>query len=303
MFAPLIVFAYNRPKHLKTTLNALALNKEAKESDIFIFIDGPKTKDGEIINKEVFEVANSFSSGFFKHCEIINHNSNSGLAKSVISGVTDIINKYGKVIVTEDDAVSSPYYLKFMNEALDYYKDDSTIWSVGGYTVPMETPLNYKKDVIKTQRMSSYAWGTWIDRWTKIDWDMKEYKSFHFNIFKRIGFNRWGNDRSTMLDYQMKGEINSWAIRFDYAMYRNKMYNILPITSLINNTGHDGSGTHSKTDAGQNDKFKTDLTKAKSNYDLEKVKINGAIRKRYVRFFNYSWKPRLKTLIKDFLHI
>lgn len=154
MLAPLIVFAYNRPLHLRETLSALVQNAEAKYSDLYIFIDGPKNEQGSEKTEEVFKVASGFSQGYFKNVEIIKSERNKGLAKSVISGVSEIINKYGKVIVTEDDSICSPHYLNFMNGALNYYGADENIWSVGGFTVPMVLPENYDKDVIKTQRSS-----------------------------------------------------------------------------------------------------------------------------------------------------
>lgn len=299
MLAPLIVFAYNRADHLKKTLTALSQNIGARESELFIFIDGPKNAGGIEKNKEVFKVAESFKSDCFASVTIKNNEKNQGLAKSVIKGVTEVIERYGKVIVTEDDAVSAPSYISFMNQALDFYENDDRIWSIGGYTVPMSLPSEYRSDVLLTQRSSSYAWATWKDRWKKIDWEMKEYKKFHWNFAARRKFNKWGNDRASMLDDQMRGRINSWAIRFDYAMFKNNMYNVLPTHSLIQNIGHDGSGTHSTVDCGEQDIFRVDLSLASKEFLMERQECNENIRKEFCKYFQCGRISLLKRYIQN----
>ncbi len=297
MYAPVIVFSYNRPGHLEKTLLALTLNKEAKDSELFIFIDGPKNPNGMVKTKEVEVVAQRFANGYFKHVNIHSSEQNKGLAHSVIAGVSEVIDKYGKVIVTEDDSVSAPSYLKFMNAALDYYENEPSIWSIGGYTVPIHFPDDYTSDVIMTQRSSSYAWATWKNRWNKIDWDMKDYKRFHWDFVSRRRFNQWGDDRSLMLDDQMLGRVNSWAIRFDYAMFKNEMYNILPRYSLVANIGHDGSGTHSAVDDSANDPFKVDLRLAQYDFKLEHVQIDERIRKKFCAPFTTTKVQLLKRFL------
>lgn len=302
MYAPIIVFAYNRPEHLKKTLEALGKNKEAKESDLFIFIDGPKSDSMMRKNEAVYAVAKQYEIGFFKDVVIKRANKNKGLARSVISGVDEIINQYGKVIVTEDDSVSSPAYLSFMNGALDYYGDKDYIWSIGGYTVPIKIPDKYSYDVIVTQRSSSYAWATWINRWKKIDWKVKDYQRFRWNVCKRREFNKWGTDRASMLDDQMNGRINSWAIRFDYAMYKNRMFNVLPTHSLIQNIGHDGSGTHSMVDTSDKDPFSVVLSEECQTYDFDIVPVEDFIRREYVQFFKTSKRYLVKRYIENLMH-
>ena len=167
----------------------------------------------------------------------------------------------------------------------------------------MRLPDDYQYDVIKTQRVSSYAWAIWKDRWDKIDWKISDYRSFRFDFPGRHRFNQWGNDRTSMLDEQMNGKIDSWAIRFDYAMYKNNMYNIVPRQSLIMNTGHDGSGTHSKT-VSEVDDFKVELTKASKSFVFASLNIDERIRKEFCKpffcglgfrlkhYFNYVIRPQ-----------
>ena len=301
MYAPIIVFAYNRPIHLKKVLFSLSKNTEAQDSDLYIFIDGPKGNNDVKLNIEVQEVAESFQEGYFKKVIITKNSTNKGLAANVIFGVSEVVNKYGRVIVTEDDSVCSEYYLQFMNSALDYYDNNRRIWSIGRYSVPLEIPEYYDKDVIKTQRCCSYAWAVWANRWNKVDWDILEYNCFFYNPFIRHRFNKWGSDRSLMLDSQMAGKINSWAIRFEYSMVKHGMYNIMPVYSYINTIGHDGTGTHGGNILdGQIDKFSVDLTKALPKCRLEDVKIDRKIRLAYNTFFDIPLKERIRRYLVFF---
>lgn len=297
MLAPVVVFAYNRPGHLNKTLTALSANRMAKDSEVFLFIDGPKDDKGKEKTIEVIKVAKSFVNNRFKNVQIHISENNKGLAKSIIGGVTEIINQYGKVIVVEDDAVSAVNYLDFMNGALDFYKNDDTVWSIGGFTVPMQIPADYKYDVIKTQRVSSYAWAIWKDRWEKIDWDVKDYRKFRGSLLNRHQFNNWGNDRSCMLDDQINGIVDSWAIRFDYAMYKNDRFNIVPRESLIKNIGHDGSGTHGSGFKTEHDVFDVNLDNSTEIVRFDRVDTDERIRKEFCKPFYCSIGFRLKKYL------
>lgn len=248
--APIILFVYNRPWHTQQTVEALQKNELATESDLFIFADGAKTENDEKVN-EVRKYIKTITG--FKSVTIFEKEKNCGLANSVIAGVTEIINKFGKVIVVEDDIVTSKYFLKFMNEALDFFENDEQIFSVSGYNYSdkkMKIPKSYKDDIYLSYRHESWGWGTWKNRWERVDWKVADFKEFSENIELQKAFNRGGADMSEMLKAQMNGKIDSWAIRFDYALFKNNCFNIKPVQSLVYNIGLT-SGTHfnnSKTD-------------------------------------------------------
>ena len=299
MIAPVILFAYNRADHLYKTLSALSDNTLAKETEVFVFVDGPKTEQGRSATQQVIECVEKFNVGFFLQLHMIVAEKNKGLASSVIDGVTKIINEYGKAVVLEDDSVSSRHYLSFMNQALDFYEQQKDVWSIGGFTIPMCLPEDYRKDIIATQRVSSCAWATWKDRWELIDWSNKPYKKFRFSFKTRRNFNAWGNDRASMYDDQMNGRINSWAIRFDYAMFVNNGMNIIPRESLIENIGIDGSGTHSQASAQA--RFQVALSK-KNSWDFQIVEKDERIRKEFCKPFHSNLLNRMKRFIGNLVY-
>lgn len=292
MLAPIVLFVYNRPRHTQQTVGALQKNDLATESDLFIFADGAKTENDEKVN-EVRKYIKTITG--FKSVTIFEKEKNCGLANSVIAGVTEIINKFGKAIVVEDDTVTSKYFLKFMNEALDFFENDEQIFSVSGYTYPaktMEIPKNYKYDIYLSYRHGSWGWGTWKDRWESVDWNITDFKEFCGNPKLQKAFNRGGADMSGMLKNQMKGKIDSWAIRFDYSLFKQNKFNIRPVKSLVNNVGLDNSGTHT----GKDDRLNNILDN-NWNPRIETVEPNKAILTNFRRVFDTPPKYSLKRFI------
>lgn len=240
--APIVLFTFNRLDHTKKTIDALKENILAKESELFIFSDGARNSEERIKVNLLREYLKSING--FKAINIIESEKNKGLAKSVISGVTDIINKYGKVIVLEDDLVTSKYFLTYMNNALDIFDKRSDIWSISGYGPKIEIANDYKDDIYITKRGSSWGWATWKNRWKLVDWNVSDYESFRKNKNLVNEFNLRGKDLAPMLEDQMNERIDSWAIRWVYSQFRNNMYTVYPVKSLVRNIGNDLSGTH-----------------------------------------------------------
>ena len=174
--SPILLFVYNRLEHAKKTIEALKNNYLAKESELIIFSDGPKKEKDKNNVEKVRNVIKNIEG--FKNVEIKISENNKGLANSIISGVTEIINKSEKVIVLEDDLITHPYFLTYMNEALDYYKNNNKIWSISGYCPPIEIPNNYYNDIFLSPRASSWGWGTWKNRWDLNDWEIKDFDNF-----------------------------------------------------------------------------------------------------------------------------
>lgn len=246
--APIILFVYNRPEHTRKTVEALKKNELASESVLYVFADGAKSGSTEEQLKKVKGVqdyVNAISG--FKEIHVEKSEKNKGLANSVIAGVTRIVEQYGKIIVVEDDIVTHPFFLRYMNECLDVYKDRQDIFMIGGFSNNIKFPWWYKKDIYVLYRSCSWGWATWRDRWSLADWKVSDFQQMCHNKKLQEKFNRGGDDMFPMLQAQIEGKIDSWAIRWDYCMYKHNALCVRPVKTLCVNAGMDGSGVHCST--------------------------------------------------------
>lgn len=299
MLAPIILFVYNRPWHTQQTVEALQCCELAADSDLFIFADGPKLDASEEQKNKISEVRNyihtiqGFANIFIEEAE-----KNKGLANSVISGVSKVIKKYGKAIVVEDDIVAHPFFLRFINEALDFYRDDKKIYSIGGFNYGFPFSPKYTKDIYIVHRAESCGWGTWADRWKYVDWNIKDTQSFFYSKHKQKRFNRGGDDMSGMLREQLEGKIDSWAIRWDYHLYKHNAYCLRPVKTLVDNIGFDGSGIHCGTMDTSN--YTAEINKTSQyNIHLEKnIKEDRKVAKSFHDFWGVSPHVTITKKIK-----
>lgn len=244
ILAPIILFTYNRPEHTKKTVEALRSNAIASDSSLFIFSDGYKNENDK---KAVVEVRNYIPTiSGFKDVKITLRDKNLGLADSVISGVTEVIEKFGKAIVLEDDIVTSPYFLKFMNEALDFYEKDKRIYSISGYNFPIKIPESYRHQVYISPRPSSWGWATWQDRWRKVEWKPENIFDVYNKKALRNLMDKAGKDLAPMLLKSIEEKISSWAVKWAFTHLINESYCLYPIKSLVKNIGADATGTNFK---------------------------------------------------------
>lgn len=245
MLAPIILFVYNRLEHTLKTVEALRKNELASESILYVFSDGPKEDATEEQKNKIVHVRNYIHTiTGFKQIIIEEAPFNKGLANSVIYGVTKVINKHGKVIVIEDDIVTHPFFLRFMNDCLERYENRKDIFMIGGFNQQFHFPWWYRKDVYLAHRVCSWGWATWTDRWNKADWDVSDYAKICNDPQQQEIFNRGGDDLFPMLTDQMEGRIDSWAIRWEYCLYKHNATCLRPKKTLVNNCGFDGSGVH-----------------------------------------------------------
>lgn len=299
-FSPVILFVYNRPYQTVKVLESLSECKYANKTILYIFSDAAKNAASEQNVSEVRKIIKkSRWKKSFKDIKIIESERNKGLANSIISGVDKVINKYGCAIIVEDDNKVAYDFLDYMNRGLVFYKENKKIGFIGAYTVPIKFPNDYKKDVFAMGRGSSYAWATWVNRWNLVDWDVKDYFSFKNDRKKRKSFDEYGKDRSYMLDSQMCGKIDSWAIRFGYAMFKNQMLAILPVKTRVENIGFDGSGIHNKAN---DTRFLVHIDKKLKPVKFEDVEVDPRIKKAFVKLFNVPFKIKIKRFIKKLLY-
>lgn len=299
-YAPIIIFVYNRADHFIETYNALAACKEAKESELFIFSDGAKNDAGkDKVNEVRATVATIKDSGDFKSVTVTESPVNKGLAASVIAGVTEIINKYGRVIVVEDDCKVSPFFLGYMNKALDFYENNKKIGSIAGYTPMIDFPDDYKNDVFAAYRSCSCTWATWKDRWKCVDWELKDIKDFYKSpsLIRRLNSN--GSDRFIRLYRQTKGNGSSWSVRFGAHLVKKNLLTVYPKYSYITNIGCDESGVHSKADDAE--KMRVDLSKAIEDPVLTDVDIDSRIQKILKQHYSYGFISEIKKFVATVL--
>lgn len=240
ILAPIALFVYNRPWHIQQTVEALRKNELAASSELFIFSDGPKSeKDREKVCA-VREYCKTITG--FKSVTLIERALNLGLASSIITGVTEVINRCGRIIVLEDDMVTSPYFLKFMNEALEFYRSEKKVICVHGYIYPIKDDL---PEIFFLKGADCWGWATWKRGWDLFDPDgaklLKEIKKRklqkQFNINGAYSYTK-------LLENNILGRNNSWAVLWRAATFLKDKLTLHPGTSLIHNIGNDDSGTH-----------------------------------------------------------
>lgn len=241
--SPVVLFAFNRPDALRRSLAALAANELAAETDLFICIDGPRNEAEAVKVEAVREVA--LSCRGFHAVDVRWSERNRGLAASVIQGVDRVLEFSDSVIVLEDDLVTHPGFLRFMNAGLGRYRERTKVFSLCGYTSDVRMPSGYAYDAYFCPRSSSWGWATWRDRWRSVDWQPTP-ASFQKNA---SAFNRWGgSDCAHMLRDWMEGKNSSWAIRFCYSQFLQGKVSLFPTESLVDASyGFVGDGTHCKS--------------------------------------------------------
>lgn len=240
MLAPIVIFAFNRPEAFCNLIDSLENNYLFLESEKFIFIDGCRNdSDRENVNKTI-ELARKVTPN------VIISEMNRGLGASVISGVTEVLSKYDKVIVLEDDLYCAPGFLLYMNQGLDFYSDDHRIISICGYGLKIKRPQDYSTGVYLSNRSSSWGWATWRDRWENIDWEIKDWDKLSSSKKMQRQFNAGGSDMFGMLKGYMTGKNHSWAIRFCYNQSKQNLFSIHPFMSFVDNKGFGANATNCK---------------------------------------------------------
>lgn len=295
MTAPVVLFVYNRLDHTMNMIESLKNNLMAKDTDLYVFSDAAKTEKGQesvaLVRKYIRQTD---WRKYFCKVTVVEADKNRGLAKSIIGGVTEILKEYGKVIVVEDDLVLSPYFLQYMNGALDYYADIEDVWSISGYSFPMKSLKKYPHDVFYSYRGTSWGWATWLDRWEMTDWDVKDFPKLMSDKEWQKRFNRGGNDLTQMLKAQMEGRINSWAIRWVFTQSNLEMYTVYPKHSYILNDGCDGSGTH----VGNTEEYSTDIKYGVPECRFERLKIDKKIAKEFWYKYSDTLDKKIKRNLK-----
>jgi GR25 family glycosyltransferase involved in LPS biosynthesis len=280
-YAPVLLFVYNRPEHAIRAVTSLLKNTLAAQSSLFIYSDAAKDEKNRLPVEEVRKLIRSVSG--FESVTIIEREENWGLAKNIIDGVTTQVNRFGRVIVLEDDLVVAPHFLQFINDALETYKDEQKVGHIQACDFTKETslPCNF---LIKWT--GSWGWATWNRAWKYFNPDgkilLKELetrkltRTFDFN--GSYGFTR-------MLRRQIKGKNNSWAIRWNASLFLKDILSLNAGRSLVQNTGFDGSGTN----CGGGELYTSDLWMGKLPVEkINPVTENLAARHAFEKYYRHT---------------
>jgi len=277
-------------------VEALKNNASAPLSDLIIYSEGAKS-DHDL--PHVLQVRDYIREVIgFRSVQIVERTKNWGCANNIIDGVSTVLNSHGRAIVVEDDISTSPYFLNYMNAALDYYQDKKEILSISGYNHPpslMKFPAGYKQDVFYCRRNATWGWAIWLDRWENVDWEIRDHDLFIKNHEAQKVFNQSGEDLTDMLAAQLNGKIDSWGIRLTYYHYKHNGFAVWPRYSYTNNIGNDGSGTHCSS----TNRYENDLSRAIPAPEFPPdIILDKRILKNYRKVYRRGPLTRLKKLLR-----
>jgi hypothetical protein len=284
--APIVLFTYNRPWHTQETINALTKNGYAKESELFIYSDCEKN---ETDTEKVRAVRNYLKTiQGFKKITIIEREKNIGLARNIADGVTEVVNKFGRVIVLEDDCIVSLNFLSFMNNALDFYENTKKIWHISGWNYPIEP--DGLPETFLWRVMNCWGWATWADRWKHFERNPERLIN-EFSIDEINRFNLEGShDFWSYIQKNIDGDISTWAIFWYATIFKQGGLCLNPTQSLVLNIGLDGSGSHCKGGDNQNPLqntsphiFQENLVECKECVERIKIYLDDARLSSYMR--------------------
>ena len=290
--APILLFVYNRPEHTRRCIESLTRNALAADSTLYIYADGAKDTTQQSAVDEVRSYLRTIRG--FKTVNLIERKENWGLARNIIDGVTTQVNRYGKVIVLEDDLVVAPYFLQFMNDALETYKDEPKVGHIQACDFTQDPSL---PDTFLIKWTGSWGWATWERAWKHFNPDGKALLeeleqrklTYTFDFNGKYGFTR-------MLRRQIEGKNNSWAIRWNASLFLKDILSLNVGRSLVQNEGFDGSGTN----CGGGGLYASNLHLAPLPVQkISPIEENKAARQAFVRYYartNSFWAKAIRRI-------
>ncbi len=276
--APIALFVYNRPEHARRTIESLKANDLASESQLIVFSDGPRNAEARVKVQEVRELIRGVNG--FRSVTIHESPENRGLAKAIVGGVTEVCQEHGRIIVLEDDMVTSPWFLRYMNDALSEYELDERVISVHGHTFPVDEQL---PETFFLRGADCWGWGTWRRGWALFDRDgIKLLTELRLQKITRQFDLDGAYPYMQMLESQIAKKTDSWAILWHAGAYLANRLTLYPGRSLVRNIGNDESGTHgSRTDT-----FLVNLAESRIRVTRIPLKECAAARMALVRFLH-----------------
>ena len=291
----IILFAYKRPHELNKVIEALEKNYLATESELYIFVDGPRKKEDKLKVEAVRKLCDEITG--FKKVTRIYHEINQGCANSIINGISSVLKNHESAIIIEDDIVTSANFLDYSNQCLNFYRENKTVFSISGFSLPFVPPKDYPYDVFSFTRSCSWGWSTWADRWFAVDWNVADFDNFMKDSKAQKEFCFGGSDLVKMLNDYVKGSIDAWDIRFSYSQFKQNGYTIYPVISKVENIGFDTDATHTNVYNRYKTKIDT-INKRITNLPNEVVLLESFV-KQFQQKFSVSARitGRIKTAL------
>ena len=271
------LFAYRRPEHLRRTVNGLLSNPEARRTPLYLFCDAARKPEHQAEVDAVRRYAESI--GGFAHLELIRRSENLGLARSIVAGVTEVLQQHESVIVVEDDLLTAPHFLSFMNAGLSCYAADEQVGSIHGYTYPVDTQL---PETFFLRGADCWGWATWRRAWRHFNPNGSELlRELRCRGLTRAFDLGGAYPYTKMLEGQIAGRNDSWAIRWHASCFLKEMLTLYPARSLVSNIGNDGTGTH----GGNEETFDVELCQRRIDVQRIECRQNEAALAAVARFF------------------
>jgi len=283
-YAPIILFVYQRLSHVEQTIDSLQRNNFASESDLIIYSDGPKNSESEEKVNKVRSFINQIKG--FKSVKVIESKRNLGLSESIVKGVTEVLQQYGRAIVLEDDIVVSKQFLRFMNTSLDFYEKDEDVICISGYFYPIKN-IPDSVETFFLKGADCWGWATWKRGWNLFEADGKKLleKIDHTKCKKDLNINN-SYDYYKMLKDQVEGINDSWAVKWYVSAFLKEKLTLYPNRSLVKNIGLDGTGTH----CSELNRFDTEIDDRTLFLKKSTVEENLLMKKKLEAFFK-SFQP------------
>lgn len=295
--APVVAFAYNRADKIIRCLKSLEKNKEAVDTDLIIYCDGAKSENGRAKVENTRKALHQYKEAAgFSNIKLVEAPQNKGLAKSIIEGVTEVLEEYGRAIIVEDDLIVSEDFLDYMNGALNYYESNENIGAISAYTYPLDVLKDYKKDIYAMHKGDCWGWATWKDRWDRASWADVNFDEYFRDKKLRKNFENTENGWDLLMLLQSQGKISSWAVRWVLSLYKRGLLTIYPRDSFVTNAGFDGSGTHSSKS--EESQYFTELKKRTKQVVFENIAPDSALEKEAARFPRKGTKAAFKYYLK-----
>jgi hypothetical protein len=244
MPAPVMITTYTRKEHLQRTLDALRKNELAEATTVYVYVDGPRPGDEQKVSavRQYLDTVSGFGA-----LHVVARKRNMGAHENAKAANYEVLDRYGKMIRMEDDIVTAPGYLKFMNQALDKYENDKKVFSISAYCPPIQIPADYPYDVYFIRRFSGWGCGIWRDRLDNIYQEItqEEYARFASNrkLVRDFEYSG-GKDMLLMLKGVASGKLEAGDVTAMYSQFVNDQYTLYPTRSLVQNIGMDGTGVH-----------------------------------------------------------